>query len=144
MFGQPGLAQTFQNALNPSQVGEAITAVEGKVVRGGHPSNRRRAARCEVASQSPREINGQAEADGERGDTDLQGAGRRVRLPGIHTFGRMFFGVDRPSSYRLPAIQEKHSALVEKVHALTDRSGTWQETTTLVSKVNRTLRGWTN
>ena len=31
---------------------------------------------------------------------------------------------------------------VEKVHALTGRSGTWQETTTLVSKVNRTLRGW--
>ena len=31
--------------------------------------------------------------------------------------------------------------MVEKVHALTDRSGTWQETTTLVSKVNRTLRG---
>jgi hypothetical protein len=31
--------------------------------------------------------------------------------------------------------------VVEKVHALTDRSGTWQETTTLVSKVNRTLRG---
>ena len=32
-----------------------------------------------------------------------------------------------------------HDRLVEKVHALTDRSGTWQETTTLVSKVNRTL-----
>src|SRR5271166_1012684 len=34
--------------------------------------------------------------------------------------------------------------VVEKIHALTDRSGTWQETTTLVSKVNRTLRGWAN
>ena len=34
--------------------------------------------------------------------------------------------------------------VVEKFHALTDRSGTWQETTTLVSKVNRTLRGWAN
>ena len=34
--------------------------------------------------------------------------------------------------------------MVEKVHALTDRSGTWQETTTLVSKVNRMLRGWAN
>ena len=33
---------------------------------------------------------------------------------------------------------------VEKIHALTDRSGTWQETTTLVGKVNRTLRGWAN
>jgi hypothetical protein len=33
---------------------------------------------------------------------------------------------------------------VEKIHALTDRSGTWQETTTLVGDVNRTLRGWAN
>src|SRR5277367_5518054 len=33
---------------------------------------------------------------------------------------------------------------VEKVHALTDRSGTWQETTKLVGKLNRTLRGWAN
>ena len=29
-------------------------------------------------------------------------------------------------------------------HALTGRSRTWQETTTLVGKVNRTLRGWAN
>ena len=33
---------------------------------------------------------------------------------------------------------------VEKIHVLTGRSRTWQETTTLVSKVNRTLRGWAN
>jgi hypothetical protein len=34
--------------------------------------------------------------------------------------------------------------MVEKIHALTDRTGTWQETTKRVGKVNRTLRGWAN
>jgi hypothetical protein len=34
--------------------------------------------------------------------------------------------------------------MVENVHALTVRAGTWQETTGLVKKLNRTLRGWAN
>src|SRR5271165_2984446 len=53
---------------------------------------------------------GQAEAHGERGeDTDLQSAGRRVRFSGIHVRANVF-GEDRQSSYRLPAVKEKHSA----------------------------------
>ena len=109
-----------------------------------------RRGKAEAALQSLREIMGKLKLTvNEEKTRDLQSAGRRVRLPGIHVRANVF-GEDRPGSYRLPAVKEKHlpcdgyreQRVVEKVHALTDRSGTWQETTTLVSKVNRTLRGW--
>ena len=34
--------------------------------------------------------------------------------------------------------------MVERVHALTVRAGTWQETTRLVGQLNHALRGWAN
>src|SRR4029077_4616861 len=36
------------------------------------------------------------------------------------------------------------SAWSKKVHALTDRARTWQETTKLVGELNRALAGWAN
>ena len=58
-----------------------------------------------------------------------------------YTFGRMFS--ERTGQARLGYRPSKKSIkrIVEKIHALTDRTGTWQETTKLVGKVNRTLRG---
>ena len=61
-----------------------------------------------------------------------------------YTFGRMFSA--RTGQARIGYRPSKKSIqrAVEKIHALTGRSDTWQETTTLLGKVNRTLRGWAN
>jgi group II intron reverse transcriptase/maturase len=61
-----------------------------------------------------------------------------------YTFGRMYSA--RTGQERLGYRPSKKSIkrVVEKIHALTDRSGTWQETTRLVAKLNRTLHRWTN
>jgi RNA-directed DNA polymerase len=61
-----------------------------------------------------------------------------------YTFGRMYSA--RTGQARLGYRPSKKSVkrVVAKVHALTDRSETWQETAKLVAKVNRTLRGWAN
>jgi RNA-directed DNA polymerase len=61
-----------------------------------------------------------------------------------YTFGRMYSA--KTGQARLAQRPSKKSIkrAVEKIHALTSRAGTWQETTELVGKLNRTLRGWAN
>ena len=59
-----------------------------------------------------------------------------------YTFERMYSAKTGEARIGYRPSKKSIQRVVGKVHALTDRAGTWQETTTLVGKVNRMLCGW--
>jgi len=60
------------------------------------------------------------------------------------TFGRMYSRTTGQAPLGSATVKEEHPAHGRTVHALTVRARTWQETTELVDKLNRVLRGWAN
>ena len=67
----------------------------------------------------------------------------KLRRP-THPFGRMYSRTTGQARLALRPSKKSIKRMVEKVHALTVRARTWQETTELVGILNRTLRGWAN
>lgn len=61
-----------------------------------------------------------------------------------YTFGRLYWPQTGQAYISMRPSKKSIKRMVEKVHALTDRTMCWQETTEVVGRLNRTLRGWAN
>jgi group II intron reverse transcriptase/maturase len=61
-----------------------------------------------------------------------------------YTFGRLYSPKTGKAYIGMRPSKKSIKRMVEKVHALTEINACWQETTELVGKLNRSLRGWAN
>jgi len=61
-----------------------------------------------------------------------------------YTFGRMYSRTTGKPRLGMRPSKKSIRHMVEKIHALTELKTGWQETTVLLGKLNRSLRGWAN
>ncbi|MDO8283692.1 MAG: group II intron reverse transcriptase/maturase, partial [Rhodoferax sp.] len=61
-----------------------------------------------------------------------------------YTFGRLYSPKTGKARIGMRPSKKSIKRMVEKVHAMTERRTSWQETTDVVEKLNRSLRGWAN
>jgi hypothetical protein len=61
-----------------------------------------------------------------------------------YTFGRIYSARTGQANIGLRPSKKSIKRVIETVHGLTAEAMGWQDTTALVGKLNRTLRGWAN
>jgi group II intron reverse transcriptase/maturase len=61
-----------------------------------------------------------------------------------YTFGRLYKRTTGKAYLGMRPSKKSIRHMIETVHELTAEAGVWQETTALVDKLNRSLRGWAN